>query len=223
MFPRDSRGLTIVAIVVALLGFVTSAAVAQTGIVSGTVVSGKDGKPLPYANVMLVGTTMGAMSLTDGKFEIKGVPIGTYTVKAMMMGFATVEKANVVVNAGSTAAVQFKLDEKVVTQIQEIVVTADKAMVEVTETQVTGNVSEEQVQNMPVDNIIEAVGLKAGIVKTGDDMHVRGGRSNEVQIQIDGVPVSDPLGGGSVDVGTLGTSGSEIVSGGMDAEYGDAP
>ncbi len=195
---------------------------AQTGIVSGTVVSAKDGKPLPYANVMLVGTTMGAMSLTDGKFEIKGVPVGVYTVKAMMMGFANVEKPNVVVNAGSTATVQFKLDEKVVTQIQEIVVTADKAMVEVTETQVTGNVSEEQVQNMPVDDIIEAVGLKAGIVKTGDDMHVRGGRSNEVQIQIDGVPVSDPLGGGSVDVGMLGTSGSEIVSGGMDAEYGDA-
>ena len=156
MFPRDSRGLTIGAIVFALLGFVSSAAVAQTGIVSGTVVSAKDGKPLPYANVMLVGTTMGAMSLTDGKFEIKGVPVGVYTVKAMMMGFANVEKPNVVVNAGSTATVQFKLDEKVVTQIQEIVVTADKAMVEVTETQVTGNVSEEQVQNMPVDDIIEA-------------------------------------------------------------------
>ncbi len=222
MFPRDSRGLTIVVVVFALLGFVTSAAVAQTGIISGTVVSAKDGKPLPYANVILVGTTMGAMSLADGKFEIKPVPIGTYTLKVMMMGYAPVEKPNVVVNAGSTATVQFKLDEKVVAKIQDIVVTADKAMVEVTETQVTGNVSEEQVQNMPVDDIIEAVGLKAGIVKTGDDMHVRGGRSNEVQIQIDGVPVSDPLGGGSVDVGTLGTSGSEIVSGGMDAEYGDA-
>jgi hypothetical protein len=45
--------------------------------------------------------------------------------------------------------------------------------------------------------------LKAGIVKTGDDMHARGGRSNEVQIQIDGVPVSDPLGGSSIDVGML--------------------
>ncbi|HEU4928984.1 MAG TPA: carboxypeptidase-like regulatory domain-containing protein, partial [Candidatus Krumholzibacteria bacterium] len=189
MFPRDSRGLTIVAIVVALLGFVTSAAVAQTGIVPGTVVSAKDGKPLPYANVILVGTTMGAMSLTDGKFEIKPVPIGTYTVKVMMMGYAPAEKPNVVVNAGSVSTLQFKLEEKVVAKIQDIVVTADRAMVEVTETQVTGNVSEEQVQNMPVDDIIEAVGLKAGIVKTGDDMHVRGGRSNEVQIQIDGVPV----------------------------------
>lgn len=222
MFPRDCRGATIGAIVLALLGFASSVALAQTGTVTGTVLADKDGKPLPYANVMLVGTTLGAMSLTDGKFEIKGVPIGTYTVRAMMMGYETVEKPGVIVNAGATASAAFRLKEKVVAQMQEILVTGERSMVEVTETKVTGNVTEDQVQNMPVDDIIEAVGLKAGIVKTGDDMHVRGGRSNEVQIQIDGVPVSDPLGGGSVDVGMLGTSGSEIVSGGMDAEYGDA-
>jgi hypothetical protein len=92
----------------------------------------------------------------------------------------------------------------------------------VTESKTSAAVSEQQLQSMPVDDVLEAVGLKAGIVKTGDDMHVRGGRSGEVQVQIDGVPVSDPLGGGTVDVGMLGTSGSEIVSGGMDAEYGDA-
>lgn len=221
MFPRDSRGAVIAAIIFTLLCLASPVAFAQTGIVTGTV-STEDGKPLPYANVMVVGTTLGAMSLNDGKFNIPGVPIGTYTVRAMMMGYANVEKADVVVNAGSTTTVTFKLKQKVVTEIQEILVVADKPMVEVTETQVTGNVTEEQLQDMPVDDVIDAIGLKAGIVKTGDDMHVRGGRSNEVQVQIDGVPVSDPLGGGSVDVGMLGTAGSEIVSGGMDAEYGDA-
>ncbi|MCI0452729.1 MAG: TonB-dependent receptor [Candidatus Latescibacteria bacterium] len=212
----------IVAIVAALLGLASSSALAQTGTVTGTVLSAKDNKPLAYANVMIVGTTMGAMSLSDGKFEIKGVPIGVYTVRAMMMGFGNAEKPGVVVNAGATATVAFKLDEKVVATVPDIVVTADKAMVEVTSTEVRSGVTSEQVLDMPVDDVVDAIGLKAGIVKTGDDMHVRGGRSNEVQIQIDGVPVSDPLGGGSVDVGMLGTSGSEIVSGGMDAEYGDA-
>ena len=32
-------------------------------------------------------------------------------------------------------------------------------MVEVTETQVTGNVTEQQLQDMPVDDVLEAVGL----------------------------------------------------------------
>jgi outer membrane receptor protein involved in Fe transport len=203
------------------VGFVHSAATAQTGTVTGKVTTA-DGKPLAYANVVLVGTTMGAMTLPDGKFTITAVPPRTYTVKAMMMGYKAVEKPGVVVNIGSTAVVEFKLETTVVAKTQEIVVVGERALVEVTESKVTQAVSDEQLQSMPVDDVLEAVGLKAGIVKTGDDMHVRGGRSGEVQVQIDGVPVSDPLGGGSVDVGMLGTSGSEIVSGGMDAEYGDA-
>jgi outer membrane receptor protein involved in Fe transport len=211
----------IFAIAIACLGLVHSAAFAQTGTVTGKV-SKADGTPLAYANVILVGTTMGAMTLADGKFTIQAVPAGTYTVRAMMMGYKSVEKTGVVVNIGATQAVEFKLETTVVAKTQEIVVTAERALVEVTESKTSAAVSEQQLQSMPVDDVLEAVGLKAGIVRTGDDMHVRGGRSGEVQVQIDGVPVSDPLGGGTVDVGMLGTSGSEIVSGGMDAEYGDA-
>ncbi len=152
----------------------------ELGTISGRVTSAKDNKPLPYANVVLVGTTMGAMSLIDGTYELKGVPPGTYTVKCMMMGYASDEKKGIVVAAGDHVTVTFALTEKVVTQVQEIVVTADKAMVEVSETNCTGSVSSGQVQPMSVDQMIESVGLKAGIVKTGDDMHVRGGRFGEV-------------------------------------------
>lgn len=204
----------------ALLGLVYSNVAAQTGTVTGSVV-GEDGKPLAYANVILVGTTLGAMSLSDGKFTIVGVPAGTYKVRAMMMGYKNSDK-DITVNAGQPVALTFSMKQTIVAQTQVIEVKAERPMVQVTESKVTASVDEQQLQTMPVDDVLEAVGLKAGIVKTGDDMHVRGGRSNEVQIQIDGVPVSDPLGGGSVDVGMLGTSGSEIVSGGMDAEYGDA-
>ncbi len=221
MFPRDCRGAIILTFALLLLGLFASIAAAQTGTITGTITA-DDGKPLAYANVVIVGSTMGAMSLSDGKFTIVGVPAGTHTVRAMMMGYKKTEKTGVVVNAGQETVVSFKMETQVVLKTQEITVVGEKAMVEVTESKTAANVSEKQLQEMPVDDVLEAVGLKAGIVKTGDDMHVRGGRGGEVQIQIDGVPVSDPLGGSSVDVGMLGTSGSEIVSGGMDAEYGDA-
>jgi hypothetical protein len=99
MFPRDCRGATIFVVMLALLGLVHSAAFAQTGTVTGKV-SKADGSPLAYANVILVGTTMGAMTLADGKFTIQAVPPGTYTVRAMMMGYKSVEKPGVVVNIG---------------------------------------------------------------------------------------------------------------------------
>ncbi len=217
------RAIFIVALVSALTCFLPILALAQgTGTISGTVTDAKTGQVLPFANVIITGTSMGAMTLEDGRFAIRGVPPGTYTVKAMMMGYKAGEKPDVRVQAGEPIELTFKLEETIVMKTQEIVVTGERPMVEVTSSDYRQGVDEDQVKEMPVDDVIEAISLKSGIVKTGDELHVRGGRSGEVQIQIDGVPVDDPLGGGTVDVGYLGASGSEIVSGGMDAEYGDA-
>ncbi|NIO00910.1 MAG: TonB-dependent receptor [Candidatus Latescibacteria bacterium] len=217
------RMCTIAAITLAFVCCVPALILAQgTGIISGTVTEAKTGKPLPYANVIILGTTMGAMTLEDGKFAIRGVPAGTYTVKAMMMGYKPSEKPDVAIGPGGGVDLTFKLEETIVMKTQEIVVTGERPMVEVTASDQRQSVDQEQVEEMPVDDVIEAISLKSGIVKTGEELHVRGGRSGEVQIQIDGVPVDDPLGGGTVEVGYFGSAGSEIISGGMDAEYGDA-
>ncbi|MDD4857239.1 MAG: TonB-dependent receptor, partial [Candidatus Krumholzibacteria bacterium] len=183
----------------------------------------KTGESLAFANVgILGGGNMGAMTLNDGKYRISGVPVGTYTIKAMMMGYKSAEKTGVVVNAGADIEVDFQLVETIVTQTQEIVVEAEIPQINTTSSDVRQRVTSDQMKELPVDGVVEAVALKSGIVKTGDDLHVRGGRSGEVQMQIDGVPVNDPLGGGSISVGLLGTDQSEVITGGMDAEYGNA-
>jgi len=222
MFRGEKKGPTIAILALGLVCLFQTSLLAQTGTISGVVQNSNDNSPLAYANVIILGTNLGAMSLNDGKFTIKGIPAGRYTIKAMMMGFKAEEKPGIVVNSGQDTRLEFKLDQTIVMKTQEIVVTAEKKMVEVTTSDARASVSSQQLTEMPVDDVLDAVALKAGIVKQGDEMHVRGGRGGEVQIQIDGVPVDDPLGGGTVGVGMLGTSGSEIVSGGMDAEYGDA-
>ena len=143
-----------------------------------------DGSPIAYANVILVGTTMGAMTLQDGRFTIINVPAGKYKIRAMMMGFAAVEDS-VAVTAGAATEISFQLKVTVVAKTQEIVVTGERALVEVTESQA--------MSAMPLDDVLGSVGLKSGIVKTGDDLHVRGGRNEEVQPQIDGANPYDPL------------------------------
>ncbi len=214
---------TAIAALVALAFLYPSLTFGQgTGTIVGTVTDSKTGKALSFANVIILGTSMGAMTLEDGKFTIRGIPPGTYSIKAMMMGYKPGEKPEVAVTGGPPVELIFKLEETIVLKTQIIKVTGERPMVEVTTSDYRQGVDEDQVKEMPVDDVIEAIALKSGIVKQGDDLHVRGGRSGEVQIQIDGVPVDDPLGGRSVNVGYLGSSGSEIVSGGMDAEYGDA-
>ena len=197
-------------------------AMAQSGRITGRVTEATTGSPLPYANVVVVGTNMGGMTLTDGTFNIIGVPVGTYTIKVMMMGYKPDEKTGIRVDASQTTRVDYKLEEQIVGQTQEIVVEAEQVQIDVTSSSVVASVSKKELEELPVDDVVEALALKGGIVKTGDELHVRGGRDGEVQFQIDGVPVDDPLGGGMIAVGMLGTDDSQVITGGMDAEYGNA-
>ncbi|MGD1047921.1 MAG: TonB-dependent receptor [Candidatus Krumholzibacteriaceae bacterium] len=217
----SSSALTCI-VTVALVLAVSASALAQTGHIMGKVTSAKTGEPLAFANVVVIGTKMGGMTLNDGSFKITGVPVGSYTVKAMMMGYTAVEKPGIAVNSGAEVTVEFALEETIVSRTAEIVVEATVPQINVTSSDVRQRVTGSQLKELPVDDVVSAVALKSGIVKTGDELHVRGGRSGEVQMQIDGVPVDDPLGGGSISVGLLATDQSEVITGGMDAEYGNA-
>ena len=78
--------------------------------------------PLPFANVLIKGTTQGTTSDFDGLFEIADVEPGTYTLVISFLGYETLEVPNVVVeldkitevNAGLGAS-SVGLDEVVVT------------------------------------------------------------------------------------------------------------
>lgn len=197
-------------------------AFAQTGQIVGRITDAKTGEPLGFANVVIAGTSKGAMSLDDGRYTVTGVSAGTFTVKVMMMGYKTIERPSVVVNSGETVQLDFSLEQTIVATTQVINVLGERQEVDVTSSDVRSGVTSEQISEMPVDNAVDAIALKTGIIKTGDELHARGGRSGEIQMQVDGVPVDDPLGGGAIGVGMLGVQGSEFIAGGMDAEYGNA-
>ncbi len=128
----------------------------QTGRIFGQVFDLRTGEPLPYANVVLVGTKMGGMTLTDGTYAIPSVPVGTYTAKAMMMGYKSRQRGPVALGPGKSALINFQLEATIVGATQEIVVGADFPALEVSASDVSHR------------------------VKTGDELHARGGRGGEV-------------------------------------------
>ncbi|MFA4949038.1 MAG: mucoidy inhibitor MuiA family protein, partial [Candidatus Krumholzibacteriia bacterium] len=127
---------------------------------TGSVLDARTGRPLAYANVVLVGTKLGAMTQSDGTYRIVNVPAGAYEVKAMMMGYRASVRRGVLVSPGRDVYANFALEETTAGRTQEIVVEAESS--------------------------VSAVALKSGIVRTGGELHVRGGRSPEMQRQIDG-------------------------------------
>jgi iron complex outermembrane receptor protein len=68
---------------------IASNAIAQinSAIVYGVVKDAKDNTALSFANVYLKGTMYGAQTDALGKFEIKNIPVGEYTIECSSVGF----------------------------------------------------------------------------------------------------------------------------------------
>jgi hypothetical protein len=222
MFGCYKKGLVVGGLVLAFGCLSAGDIRAQTGSISGTVVSGEDGRPLAYANVVVAETKFGAMSFDDGAFRIIGLPPGSYTVTVLMMGYKRAEQADVVVEAGRETRLEFSLDQTIVAKTPVIVVREKRPMVVADEPNVTTRTTGEEMRVLPIDAPTEVAGITPGFVTVGGEMHAQGGRSNEVLLMYNGIPIVNPLGGSTLDISLLGTQEMEVIAGGMDAEYGDA-
>jgi outer membrane receptor protein involved in Fe transport len=193
---------------------------AATGRIAGKVTE-RSGNPVPFANIVILGTKQGTMADENGSFLLIGVPVGTHQVQAASVGYDKIVQT-VQVNAGQTSSIAFSFGEsKVVKQLEEIEVRAEKR-IDVKSSTTKQSITAEKLKELPVDNLREAVGVKAGVVAQGGELHFRGGRGGEVKFQFDGVEVSDPLLGRGANIANLAVAGAEVLSGGFDAEYGNA-
>lgn len=97
---------------------------AQKGTIRGTVIEEANGEPLFGVTVQIKGTTNGAITDFDGKFEIKADP-GTYDLQASFVSFQTVTISGLVVQADEVTLIdQINLKEDV-ELLDEVVVTAE--------------------------------------------------------------------------------------------------
>ncbi len=115
------RVFTVLALL--LIGFSNAQ---ETGTIAGKLLDKEsNNQPLPFANVVVKGTTKGSSTDFDGLYEINDIPIGTYTIEFSFTGYQTVEVPNVLVEAnrvsvvdatmGATAAALEEVVIKVVT------------------------------------------------------------------------------------------------------------
>ena len=97
----------------------------QTGTIEG-VLSDKEvnNEPLPFANVVIKGTTKGATTDFDGKYIIENIPVGTYDVEFSFVGYEPVTVPGVKVEANKFTNVSTALGasaaalDEVIIQVQ---------------------------------------------------------------------------------------------------------
>jgi outer membrane cobalamin receptor len=189
-----------------------------TGKIAGRVTDAATGEPLPGVNVAIVGTTQGATTDPDGYYSILNVKPGTYAVRASFIGFASMTVEEVRVMIDKTTTVDFVLREEVV-EGEEVVVTAERSLVQRDLTSTVAAVSAERLQDLPVLNFSDVVNLQAGVV----DGHFRGGRIGEVAYLVDGIPINDVYDQTfAYQVENNAIQEVEVISGTFNAEYGQA-
>ena len=220
-FEGIARSVICAALFVILTLPLAAEAQAQTCAIKGVIRDKENGELLDYANVLIKGTTRGTMSLGGGVFYFSGLQPGTYTIQVLYLGYAPEEQL-VTLAAGETKNLNFTLKVVIVETLEAFDVEGAKYMVEVKNATTEQKIGQERLTKYAIDSVVDAVAKQAGVVMRGEELYVRGGRSGEVSFRIDDVPVDDPLGGRALQVSNLAVEAVNTVTGGLDAEYGNA-
>jgi len=119
---------SILKIILVIILFTTGFAGSST--IKGEITDTRSGEPLIGANIMLSGTMLGSATDENGFYLISDVPIGSFTIMAMFIGYETIEK-DIQVAADQEYIVNLALKASAI-KLQETKVTAEKRKEKIT-------------------------------------------------------------------------------------------
>ena len=211
--------LLLVAFMVCLPAFMFAQ---SAGKIVGVVTDKSSGEALPGVNVLIDGTTYGAATDVDGFFVILNIPVGVYDVRANFIGYSDVVITGIRVSASTTTEANFEMDEASV-QGQAVVVTAVKPLVEKHVTQSVALVTSEDLENIPVRGFNNVMALQNSVVVQDGNIHIRGGRNEEVGYYVDGASSVNPLSNTqAIYIIQEAVEEFQVLAGGYTAEFGGA-
>ena len=202
------------------------AAQEQTAAIQGTVTD-RSGAALPGVTVEAVnnrGQRFSAVTDSNGSYRFPSVPGGTYQVTATLAGMEPGRVQNLPVSVGSSPRVDLKLGLAAVTE--QITVTAEAPVVDVTSSAVTTSLRSETFENLPrgrdFTSIVTQAAGATNELKSGG-ISIDGATALENRFVVDGVDTTDPQNGGTGKrVITDVVDEVQVKSSGYQAEFGGA-
>lgn len=182
------------------------------------------GEFLPGVNLIVPGTYKGAASNVDGYFEITGLAPGDYNIRASMIGYTVQLQTGIKVQINRPTQVNFSLEPTVLAIGQTLEVIGERPLFETDITASEQRMTSDEIDQKVVNDLNDLVGEQLGVVVQDNKIHIRGGRADESLYIIDGQSIKDPLSGYSntLYVNAAAIQELKIITGGFDAEYGQA-
>ncbi|MDR5589297.1 TonB-dependent receptor [Christiangramia sp. SM2212] len=180
------------------------------------------GEPLPFANVLIKGTTKGTTSDYDGLYILDKLEPGTYTVVFSFVGYETLEVPDVVVTAGKVTEVNTDLgssaaalDEVVITTVsrrdsQVALLIEQKNSVEIKE-----SIGAQELAKLGVSDAATATTKISGVSSSeaSGDIFVRGLGDRYLYTTMNGLPIpSDDVERKNIDLGLFPTRVIQNIS-----------
>ena len=190
------------------------------GKIRGKVVDQKTQEGLVGANVLVVGTSMGAATDVNGEFIVLNVPAGTYDITARYVGYETVTLRGIRVIGGLTAEANFQLPAAGV-ELPTVQIVAERPLVNKSATSTIRVVEQEFFTTLPARGVNAVISLQPGIVDIGGAFYARGSRSDDMKFTLDGAPINNPVDGGrAISIIQEAVEEMQVLMGGYTAEYG---
>lgn len=205
---------------IAVFALISSLGFAQTGTLTGVISDAMTGEAIPFANIIAEknGVQIGGTTTDfDGNYTIKPLEPGSYTVKATFVGYGTVEVTGVIISANKITMQDVGLQEGIA--IGEVKIIAYKKPL-LDQDNLSGETkTAEEIVALPTRSVASVAATTAGIYQRdeGDNVNMRGSRSNATTYYVDGIKVV-----GNNSVPTSSIEQITVVTGGLPAKYGDA-
>ncbi|PYQ48492.1 MAG: hypothetical protein DMF78_21090, partial [Acidobacteria bacterium] len=193
------------------------------------------GAVLPSTTVVLrnqdTGMLRRVVSNADGSYFLSGVTPGLHEVSAELAGFKKTSRRDVRLEVGKTATVDIRLE--VGAREEQVMVTSDAALVDLTSKEVGGNITSRELTDLPSlnRNFIGFIGLLPGVVAhmaidsfAADSITANGQESRNNNFLLDGAnnndDVSGQRGGPQVRPPLEAIQEFQVLTSQFDAEFG---
>ena len=203
-------------------------AVAQkSAIIRGNVYDKANGQPIPFANVILRGSALGATSDMNGFFQISNAPVGNQTLFVTFVGYDSIETPVAVTEGGIFYKSLYLTEADKSLETVEVSAKKDQQRSTAQVSKVT--ITPKQIKGLPstggAPDIAQYLPVLAGIISTGDQggqIYIRGGSPVQNKILLDGMTIYNPFHSvGFFSVFETETLRSvDVLTGGFNAEYG---
>lgn len=183
-------------ILIAVFIIIGWGASAQTGFLKGVLYDGELNDVLPFANIIVDGSTKGATTDFEGKYTLELEP-GIYQVNFSFVGYQSKKITDIVINANQETIVNVTL-ESAASNLEEVVITtsarrnSEQAVLNLQKKSINtfDGLSLEAVKKTGASNVASAVKSVPGVsIQSGKFVYVRGLGDRYTKSTLNGIDV----------------------------------